>query len=101
MSWNPLNKISRRSLFEQRRNSCGRRSVAAGAGRCFAGEAIGWANDLRVHRRAADRQLQGHVHHHLRVANVPEVKRAMEEASRHYVHLDELMDGRGSSGWRN
>ena len=27
--------------------------------------------------------------------SLPEVKRAMEEASRHYVHLDELMDGVG------
>ncbi|MGH9722303.1 MAG: aminotransferase class V-fold PLP-dependent enzyme [Bryobacteraceae bacterium] len=26
---------------------------------------------------------------------LPEVKKAMEEASRHYVHLDELMDGAG------
>ena len=27
--------------------------------------------------------------------SLPEVKTAMEEASRHYVHLDELMDGVG------
>src|SRR5262252_4463011 len=27
--------------------------------------------------------------------SLPEVKRAMEEASRHYVHLDELMEGVG------
>lgn len=27
--------------------------------------------------------------------SLPEVKKAMEEASRHYVHLDELMDGVG------
>lgn len=27
--------------------------------------------------------------------SLPEVKRAMDEASRHYVHLDELMDGVG------
>jgi len=28
--------------------------------------------------------------------SLPEVKRAMEEASRHYVHLDELMDAAGA-----
>src|SRR5207302_7551920 len=27
--------------------------------------------------------------------SLPEVKRAMDEASRHYVHLDELMNGVG------
>src|SRR5579859_3375522 len=27
--------------------------------------------------------------------SLPEVKKAMDEASRHYVHLDELMDGVG------
>src|SRR5260221_3359826 len=29
--------------------------------------------------------------------SLPEVKKALEEASRHYVHLDELMDGVGRS----
>src|SRR5260370_2327993 len=27
--------------------------------------------------------------------SLPEVKKAMDEASRHYVHMDELMDGVG------
>ena len=29
--------------------------------------------------------------------SLPEVKQAMDEASRHYVHLDELMDGGGAA----
>ena len=30
--------------------------------------------------------------------SLPEVKKALEEASRHYVHMDELMDGVGRRG---
>jgi len=42
------------------------------------------------HQRARD------LHDHHRLSNAPEVKRAMDEASRSYVHMDELMDGVGN-----
>ena len=94
---------------EHRNQGIGRREILAGGGLLAAGGLWG-ANRLSLAEVGRNREGMG-VYESLGLKTLinckgtftiisgsltlPEVKRAMDEASRHYVHLDELMEAVG------